>query len=83
MAKIISYTKILAEGELTTDNFGTVYYEIILRPVEGLDTQASEMFKNDLEDFEFYLMQKYVTSKQEIDKFPIWKKLKNAIKNIR
>lgn len=84
MAKVVAYIKISADGELLTDNFGKVYYDLTLKPASRLDVKSVEMLKNDLEDFELYLMQKYVTSNvKDIDKFPIWQKLKNAIKNIK
>ena len=82
MARKIYYTKLVAENELDTTDFGKVYYEFTIRPFQEMSSETADMFKQDLEDFEMYLMQKYVASTQEVDTFPVWKRLRMAIKNL-
>lgn len=79
MSNVISYVR--AQGEIDTQDFGKVFYDLTIKPTRTVSTDKLVSLKNDIDDFERYLNEKYVIAKvKDIDKFPIWQKLKNAIK---
>lgn len=81
MSNVISYVR--AQGEIDSQDYGKVFYDFTIKPTRTVSTEKLIAFKNDVEDFERYLHEKYVIAKvKNIDKFPIWQKLKNAIKRI-
>lgn len=79
MSNVISYVR--AQGEIDTQDFGKVFYDLTIKPTRTVSTDKLVSLKNDIDDFERYLNEKYVIVKvKDIDKFPVWQKLKNAIK---
>ena len=74
---------ISAKGNLDSKELGKIYYDFTIHHKSDVNQDTAKLLKDDLEDFERYLQEKYVVLKvKEIDKFPIWRKLKNAIKKI-
>ena len=81
MSNIISYVK--AQGELDCPDYGKVIYELNIRPTKTISPNKLQSFKDDVEDFERYLNEKYVIEKvHNIDKFAVWQRLRDAIKRI-
>jgi hypothetical protein len=81
MSNLISYVR--AQGEMDTQEFGKVFYDITVKPTRTVSTEKLMSLKEDVQDFERYLQEKYVVSKiNNIDEFSVWRKLKNAIKKI-
>lgn len=81
MSNLISYIR--AQGEMDTQEFGKVFYDITVKPTRTVSTDKLMSLKNDVQDFERYLQEKYVVIKvKDIDRFPVWQKLKDAIKKV-
>ncbi len=81
MSNLISYIR--AQGEMDTQEFGKVFYDITVKPTRTVSTDKLMSLKNDVQDFERYLQEKYVVIKvKDIDKFSVWQKLKDAIKKV-
>ena len=81
MSNLISYVR--AQGEMDTQEFGKVFYDITIKPTRTVSTDRLMILKEDVQDFERYLHEKYVVSKvKDIDEFSVWRKLKNAIKKV-
>lgn len=81
MSNIISLIR--AQGDMDTQEYGKLFYDFTIKPTRTISTEKLMMLKDDVQDFERYLQEKYVIVKvKEIDKFPVWRKLKNAIKKI-
>lgn len=82
MSNLITYVK--AQGELDTQEMGKVFYEFVVRPVRPINPEKLISMKQDVEDFERYLQEKYVIVKVEnIDKFPVWKRLKQIMSKLK
>lgn len=82
MSSLITYVK--AQGELDTQEMGKLFYEIMVRPARPINPEKLMAMKQDVEDFERYLQEKYVIIKVEnIDKFPVWRRLKNIMSRIK
>jgi len=81
MSNLISYVR--AQGEMDTQEFGKVFYDITIKPTRTVSTDRLMILKEDVQDFERYLHEKYVVSKvKDIDELSVWRKLKNAIKKV-
>lgn len=81
MSNLISYVR--AQGELDTQEYGKVFYDITIKPTRSMSTEKLMVIKEDVQDFERYMQEKYVISKvKDIDEFSVWRKLKNAIKRV-
>ena len=81
MSNLISYVR--AQGEMDTQEFGKVFYDITIKPTRTVSTDRLMILKEDVQDFERYLHEKHVVSKvKDIDEFSVWRKLKNAIKKV-
>jgi hypothetical protein len=82
MSNLITYIK--AQGELDTQEVGKLFYEFVIRPARPINPEKLLSLKQDVEDFERYLQEKYVIVKVEnIDKFPIWKRLKAIMTKLK
>jgi hypothetical protein len=81
MSNIISLIR--AQGDMDTQEFGKVFYDFTIKPTRSMSTEKLIMLRDDVQDFERYLHEKYVIVKvKEIDRFSVWRKLKNAIKKL-
>jgi hypothetical protein len=82
MSNLITYIK--AQGDLDTPEMGKLYYEFVIRPSKPINPEKLMGLKQDVEDFERYLQEKYVIVKvKNIDVFSIWKRLKNVMDKLK